>query len=202
VTIWQIPANFLFGYPKIATEFTIEQVLKAIYVITLLLTAVGVGLQARRRDPRILIALTAPWLMFFCFPVQIHERYLLYAAGVGAITIGAGVGPALLVVLMSVVTWMMTLHVMLNAGGGYGPYGRIRFGQRMAEWLPSLFTNQSGDALHRLIIGTFPDIGWAILLCAGIFLYLSLTPSKRHRRRRSGEQQIGSPPAALKPLND
>lgn len=184
VEIWSIPPDWIFGWPKIGMELTIKQVLATIYAITLLLTAIGVGLQARRRDPRILVALTAPWLMFFCFPVQIHERYLLYAAGVGAITIGAGLGPALLVVFMSIVTWMMTLHVMLNHGSGNGPVGRARLGELMTEQFPSLFTNESGNELHRLIVGTFPDIGWAILLCAGIFLYLSLTPSRRRKPER------------------
>jgi len=26
---------------------------------------------------------------------------------------------------------------------------------------------------------TFPDIGWAVLLCAAVFLYVSLTPGRR-----------------------
>ncbi|HEV7301832.1 MAG TPA: hypothetical protein VGN72_21025 [Tepidisphaeraceae bacterium] len=180
--VFQLPAELLLGYPKFAIDVTIKQFLAALYAVTLLLSAIGVGLQARRRDPRILIAFTAPWLMFFCFPVQIHERYLLYAAGVGAITIGAGVGPALLTVLLSIFTWIMTMHVMLGGGRGRGVN---EFGRLLAETYPSLFSPTAGRTLHSFIRGTHPDIAWAILLIAGIFLYLSLMPS-RPRVRRDG----------------
>jgi hypothetical protein len=172
-----IPPEMLLGYPRVAIELTIKQVLAVVYAVTLLASAVGIGLHARRRDPRVLVAFTTPWLMFFCFPVQIHERYLLYAAGVGAITVGAGAGPMLMCAYMSIVTWIMTMHVMLNAGD------RERFGQLLHETFPSLFEPTAADTLHRFIGGTYPDIGWSILFCAVVFLYLTLVPSRRRADR-------------------
>lgn len=182
IELWEVPPDWIWGYPKIGITFTIKQVLATVYAITLALSALGIGLQARRRDPRILIALTAPWLMFFCFPVQIHERYLLYAAGVGAITIGAGLGPALLILFLSCVTWLMTMHVMLNHAAGNGERGRRAFGDLMQDQFPRLFGPDAANQLHRFIRGTYPDIGWAVLLCAGIILYLSLAPSRSRSR--------------------
>ena len=168
-----IPPEILFGYPKAEITFTIKKLMATIFMITLVLSSIGVGLHAKRRDPRVLVAFTAPWLMFFCFPTQIHERYLLYAATIGAITIGAGAGPWLICTWLSIVTWMMTIHVMLNGGN------RREWGRLLHEWMPSVFEPSAGDTIRRVIQGTYPDIGWSILLCAGVFLYLSLTPSRR-----------------------
>lgn len=168
-----ISPEVLFGYPRLAMQFTIKEVLATVYAITLLASAVGIGLHARRNDARVLVAFTTPWLMFFCFPVQIHERYLLYAAGVGAITIGAGAGPLLMCAYMSLVTWIMTMHVMLNAGD------RAGFGRLLHENFPTLFDETAASTLGRFIRGTYPDIGWSVLFCAGVFMYLSLVPSKQ-----------------------
>jgi hypothetical protein len=171
----QIPAGAIFGWPKAVIVPTIGDVLKTLYGVMLVLSAIGVGLQARRKDPRILVAFATPWLMFFCFPPQIHERYLLYAAGVAVISIGVGVGPVLLAVLMSAITFIMTIHVMLNAGD------RGELGRLLSEKYPSLFSPSAGETLHRFVSGTYPDIGWAVLLIAIIYLYLSLAPSARQK---------------------
>jgi hypothetical protein len=172
VELFNIPASVLFGYPKAVVTLTIKNVLMTTYVVTLVLSAIGIGLHARRRDRRVLVAFAAPWLMFFCFPTQIHERYLLYAAGVASVAIGAGAGPMLLGVLLTAITWVMTMHVMLNHGD------RSEFGRMLSEQFPRLLTPDAGNTLHRFIVGTFPDIGWAVLLTAGIYLYLSLAPSR------------------------
>jgi hypothetical protein len=34
-----------------------------------------------------------------------------------------------------------------------------------------------GDSLSQAIMNTFPDIGWLVMLCAPIFLYVSLLPN-------------------------
>jgi hypothetical protein len=183
VQVFQLPADVLLGYPQFAIDVTIKQLLAAIYTVLLAVCGIGIGLQARRRDPRILVALTAPWLMFFCFPVQIHERYLLYAAGIAAITAGAGVGPALLGVMLSAFTWIMTMHVMI---GSQGHRGTSAFGERLADAFPALFDSSIGPTLQRFIVNTHPDIAWAILLCAAIYLYLALAPS----RGRKNDQLI------------
>ncbi len=137
-----------------------------IYFALLVPCAIGMAMHARRNDRRFLIAMTTPWLLFFCFPAQIHERYLLYAAGVSCTLAAVGAGMALLSVFMSIVTYIMTIQVMLIAA-------RWRMGGE------GMLDPERGRTWLRIARGTYPDIGWAILLCAGIFLYLTIMPGKK-----------------------
>ena len=82
-------------------QVTIRRLLQYTYAASLVLCAVGAALQARRDDPRVLVALSAPWLLFAALLPQMHERYLVFAAAVTAVAASAGLGPALLHLLIS-----------------------------------------------------------------------------------------------------
>jgi hypothetical protein len=114
------------------TEVGTKMLFNTIFTVLLLVSAVGVALQARRRDRRMLVALATPWLMFFLLPVQIHERYLLFAAGVSAICIGQSVGMTLLGGFLTFVSWIMMMNVMLE-------HGNLNlFSDRLATQFPSI----------------------------------------------------------------
>jgi len=49
-----------------------------IFGVMLLISGIAIGIQTRRSDRRALVRLWTPWIMFFLWPVQIQERYLLY----------------------------------------------------------------------------------------------------------------------------
>ncbi len=165
--VFTLPAKFLGFLPNDPYPVTINALLRTIFVATFLMCCVGVAMHWRRKDPRFLVALTGTWLMFFCFPTQIHERYLIFAAGVGMTAIAAGFGYYLLGLFMSVITSIMTLHVMIgNSTRGFG-------------LLQNELGPKFGPSLYRFIVRTHPDIGWAVLLCAAVFLYVSLTPGRR-----------------------
>jgi hypothetical protein len=166
----------MLGIIRQPIDVSIQQLLKAIFVITTIPCIVAAARFARRNDPRFLVAITAPWLMFFCFPAQIHERYLLFAAGIGMVLVGQSIGMTLLAVLLSAATWIMTIAVMLSHGD------RTAFGKLLNQNFPQLFTVDSGNVLYRFVKGTFPDMGYAILLCALIFLYLCLRATPRRRQ--------------------
>jgi len=155
----------IWSWPGVDFPLTVKPFFFTIFVITLLITTVGIAFQARRNDPRFLIAITTPWILFFCIPCQIHERYLLYAAGIGMVAAGESIGMALMAVFLSIVTWIMTIHVMLNNG-------------RPRMFMREEFGRTFGMKLHNFIRATHPDIAWAILLCAVIYFYMSLTPSR------------------------
>lgn len=165
-TIFTIPTRFFGFWPQVSYPMTISVMSRTLFVVTFSLCCVGAAFHWRRKDPRFLVALTGAWLMFFCFPTQIHERYLIFAAGVGMTAIAAGLGYYLLGLFMSAVTFIMTLHVMLSATNrGYG--------------LKSVFGPEFGPGLYKFVSRTHPGIGWAVLLCAAVFLYVSLTPGRR-----------------------
>ncbi|CAN5580752.1 hypothetical protein BH10PLA1_BH10PLA1_17010 [soil metagenome] len=153
-------------------DFTIRDVLVGHYGVTFLLSVIAMAIQYRRNDPKFLIAIVAPWLMFFTYMPQIHERYLLYAAGVGCCLTAVSCGATLLNLFLILHTTVMTLHVMLiNAAD----HGRLKnFATDMSptfKW-----------SLRRNIENTHPDAAWAVILCSLIFLYLSFTPTRQRVR--------------------
>ncbi len=163
-----LPAHALLFWPAAPFIVTVRAFLLFLFVTTLILSAVGIAQHARRNDPRFLIAIATPWLMFFCFPPQVHERYLLYAAGIAACAIGADLGAFLLAIFLCCATWMMTITVMLLHG------------HRTRDFLREI-SPTFGTKLLRFVYPAYPGIGWAILLTGLIFLYLTLKPTPRLR---------------------
>ncbi len=177
-----------FWWPASALNVTSKQLFDTIYAILLTISGLAIGLQARRNDRRLLAALVTPWLLFFMFPVQIQERYLLFAAGVSVISVGQSIGAALLGIFLSFVTTVMTLNVMMD----HGDVGA--FGAKLCKAFPRLFSPASGQTIREYIQGTHPDIAWGVLVAAGVFFYLSLAPSPIQRlgaeaRRRNGQRR-------------
>jgi hypothetical protein len=76
------------------------------------------------------------------------------------------VGPALLAILFSLLSTIMSAYQIL-AGG------------KRALWLADVSPG-IGETLFRIVKGTYPDIGWATTLAALIWLYISVTPSEKH----------------------
>ena len=154
---------------------TSKQLFNSIFAGLLPISGIFIGMQARRRSRRILVALTTPWLLFFCFPVQIHERYLLFGAVTAAICVGESIGMALLGVFLSAVTTVMTLQVMLDNGDRDG------WGHLLATRYPCLFSNSSVDSIYQVIVNTHPDIAWGVLLATAVFFYVGATFARRER---------------------
>jgi hypothetical protein len=108
-------------------------------------------------------------VVFFAFLPQMHERYLIYAAGVGCTLTAVSAGFTLLGVFMSIWTTFMTLHPMLSSAAGGG---------RLTQFLTEISPTASNTLLRFLKL-THPDMGYAIILVALIFMYVSVAPRKR-----------------------
>src|ERR1700683_5153774 len=93
---WPAFVSKQFGWPAFDFDVSAKMLFNTIYAILLLLSGIAIGVQTRRNDRRALIAFVTPWIMFFLWPVQIQERYLLYAAGAAVCCIGNGLGTCLL----------------------------------------------------------------------------------------------------------
>ncbi len=170
-----IHLHWLFHINIDAFDVTSKQMFNTLFAILLVISAIAVGFQARRNDKRMLVALVTPWLLFFCLPVQIQDRYLMFGAASAAICVGENVGLALLGIFLSFVTACMTLQVMLEN------CSISAFGQSLADKFPSLCTPDSGDTIYRYINGVHPDIAWGVLVTTVIFFYISLTRSPGRR---------------------
>jgi len=107
--------------------------------------------------------MVTPWLLMYCIPTQIHERYLLFAAGASAVCIGYRLGPALLGVFLSLVCAANILTELIMTEQSHT--------RPKNPWLDA----SDWHKVLRVIEPIQPYIGWAVLLCAVIFVYMSIT---------------------------
>lgn len=140
---WKEPSDLVFG------KFTLKTVLAAIYGVCLVLSGLAAAIQSRRGSMRVLLALSAPWILFYAILAQMHDRYLVFAAGITALSAGVGPGYIALHLLLSVIA---TAPMIGKDGGKFIP-------QSIAEYLPSIF----------------PDIGYVVLMIAAIFLWTAFS---------------------------
>jgi hypothetical protein len=93
--------------------FTLQWTLRVIYLCALALCALGAARHERRRDPRLLITIAAPWLLMFALLPQMHERYLLWGAVVSAVALGVSLRLTTLHFLFSIMSATMITQVLL-----------------------------------------------------------------------------------------
>jgi len=160
---WIIPPHTFGSWPSVAYPVTIKELMVSIYAAVLPLAAAGVALQARRNSRLFLVAMVTPWLLMYCIPTQIHERYLLFAAGASAVCIGYRLGPALLGVFLSLVCAANILTELIMTEQSHT--------RPKNPWLDA----SDWHKVLRVIEPIQPYIGWAVLLCAVIFVYMSIT---------------------------
>jgi hypothetical protein len=94
-------------------QVTLQWTLRFIYLGTLVICAYGAARQVRDRDPRTLIAITAPWLLMFALLGQMHERYLMWGAVVSAVALGVSLRLSIIHFIISAASTAMIVHVML-----------------------------------------------------------------------------------------
>jgi hypothetical protein len=138
---------------------TIGGLMKTSYTVGIVACAIALGVHTRRNDPRALMAMAAPWILFYALMPQQSGRYLVWASAATAMCAGIGVGPVLLHLLISVFSALTILHVLILYS--HNP-----------TWWP---------ALTDFLNGMYPGASWLTLMCAAVLLYLALTPTPRRR---------------------
>lgn len=94
-------------------HLTLQWALRLFFLTTVVLCARGAARHMRNRDPRVLIAITAPWLLMFALLGQMHERYLVWGAVVSAVALGVSVRLSIIHFFISIASTAMIVHVML-----------------------------------------------------------------------------------------
>ena len=143
-------------------------VMTAGFVLTLILCTIGLTLQHRRRDYGFFYALMAPWLLAYAILPQMIERYLIWPAVICAAAASVRVGGFLLYLAITALGWIMMIHYMLKLAPRDVP---------KKQYLPYF------EAL-------FPDLGWAVLILAGVCLYLALRPTPRSTSQESASTYL------------
>jgi hypothetical protein len=94
-------------------RLTLQWTLRLLYLGALTVCAYGAARQVRDRDPRVLIAITAPWLLMFALLGQMHERYLVWGAVVSAVALGVSLRLSIIHFIISAASTTMIVNVML-----------------------------------------------------------------------------------------
>ena len=94
-------------------HLTLQWTLRLLYLGALAMCAYGAARQVRDRDPRVLIAITAPWLLMFALLGQMHERYLMWGAVVSAVALGVSFRLSIIHFIISAASTAMIVNVML-----------------------------------------------------------------------------------------
>ncbi len=94
-----------------------------------------------------------------------------------ACCIGDSVGAALLGIVLSIFSLMMPVKELLDIGTS----DIDGFGQKLSHSLPWLFSPDAGNTIKQYLDPTQPDIAWGVLVIGLVFLYLTVTPSRRRR---------------------
>lgn len=150
--------------------------LRILYSISLALCALGAARHARKRDPRLLIALAAPWLVMFALLGQMHERYLMWGGVVSALALGVSLRMTLIHFILSAISTAMIAHAMLI--------------NKLAPPLPAI----------AVFDRVQPYASWVVLVCSGFFFWETLSNRvpmlrrSRHRPREVTSLALGETP--------
>ena len=94
-------------------HLTLQWALRLLFLSTVVFCAWGAARHVRNRDPRVLIAITAPWLVMFALLGQMHERYLVWGAVLSAVALGVSLRLSIIHFIISAASTAMIVHVML-----------------------------------------------------------------------------------------
>jgi hypothetical protein len=161
---WELKEPFVSGHlGSFGLSLNLQWTLRLIYLVGLALCARGTARHWRNRDPRVLIAIAAPWLIMFALLAQMHERYLLWGAVLSAVALGVSVRLSLLHFLFSAMSAAMIVQVLL-------------------------MDKKLGPTLHTidLLSRARPIASWLLLAAVAIYFREVLstrTPSFRPRRK-------------------
>jgi hypothetical protein len=149
LSYWNLSLKAPFWSPHLGAfhfVLTLQWTLRVVYLGALVLCAFGAARHARTRDPRLLIAIAAPWLIMFALLAQMHERYLLWGAVISAVALGVSVRLTLLHFLFSAMSVTMITYVLL-------------LDKKLGPTLTTI------DFLERMR----PMASWLLLACTAIY---------------------------------
>ena len=111
---WSLKDDLLSAYAgPLHFHLTLKWALRLLYSSAMALCASGAVRHLRNRDPGVLIAVAAPWLLMFALLGQMHERYLVWGAMVSAVALGVNIRLSIVHFIISAASTAMIVHVML-----------------------------------------------------------------------------------------
>ena len=168
---WSLKDSFLSAHlGSLHMRITLQWTLRLLYLVALALCARGLARHLRDRDPRVLIAIAAPWLLMFALLGQMHERYLMWGAVVSAVALGVSVRLSIIHFILSAASTAMIVHVMLTD-------------KKLEAMLPTI------DVLKHIR----PYGSIVVLTCVAVYLWDTI--STRIPAFQHGEVRLGATPS-------
>jgi hypothetical protein len=151
------PAWLKIGKIAESNDIDMKTMLAWVYFLSLIPSAIAAAVFTRRNDPRALVALATPWLIFPMVMGQMSERYLIWFSCCSAAFITVSMGLTLLHVLLAILgAGMIGAQLMTQ----YGDPGR---------W----------PRANDFFIQNYPEFAWFMVLLMLLFYVTSLLPSRK-----------------------
>ncbi len=150
--------------------------------------AFGAARHDRRRDPRFLVAVIAPWIVMFAVMGQMHQRYLLWGAALSCVAAGVDPGLVALHLLLSVVSAGQELADMVGTTAAFTHRDPAQVVRDLAGDSKTSTAAWWVHTLYRTVTGWTPGMGWAVLLTACVFVYVAVMPGRRRITSACSEQ--------------
>ena len=103
----------LLGWPEQSIDLSLKQTVSIVFGLCLLTCSIGAAVNSRRGDRRLLASISAPWVIFFAVMTQMHQRYLMWGAGITAVTVGISPLLGILSLFLSLVSWSQEATTMI-----------------------------------------------------------------------------------------
>jgi hypothetical protein len=154
---------------------TISHVLIALYAVGVLLIAWCLARTEKHGRRGFVLAMAAPWILYFAVFPKMHERYLLWGALAACAGVAVNVGSLWLAIFFSACSTAMSLRQMAD--------GARRVGWHLdRNGLPF----RLGDYLNPI----YPGLGWAVVLATAVWLWMTVAPALAAPRRRPGGRSV------------
>jgi hypothetical protein len=154
---------------------TARLALFALYGAWLTFSGAMLARLARWGRPMWLAAIALPWLAWFAFAPQMHERYLLFGAACACLAVVVDRRLFAIAVLASATSWLMTVADMVEAAKA----------AQAAVPASMAFAARFSHALH-------PDFGWVIIAATVAYAAVVGVASAGARSVPRAEQDIPS----------
>ena len=138
------------------TTVPLKTLLTGIFATCLVLCGFAASVHARRKDPKLLIAVVLPWILFFILLPQLHSRYLIWGASLAGVLVVLGWEMLGLAAILHGLSWMMVAYFLLH-------FGRARYWPEAA----------------RFVNGAYPDAAWAVMGITVVLLFLAIPKWRR-----------------------
>jgi hypothetical protein len=131
---------------------TFKTLLVTLYAAGLVLCGIGAAIRDRTNSARILISLTAPWVLMFALLPQLMPRYLMWGAALCTVAVASSLRMSLLSLLTIALALVSIGHTMLDLDSSFWPRA------------------------SAIIMPMWPGVGWMHLLLAAMYLSAAILP--------------------------